>query len=176
MDKIFRMIDTAIYGLIGPFAALHILPRYFLGMERAWHIDLTRLFMARQIGSILMTSGAALALYCTVLMYLHNKGSISPFLRPTALVSSGPYRLVRHPMMWALNLVLIGEVLTFSSLLIFLWLLLWARFSALYIDRYEEPYLRSVFGDDYIEYCRVTPRWIPRLSERRSVDEETGAT
>ena len=33
----------------------------------------------------------------------------------------------------------------------------------LFVLFYEEPTLRAKFGDDYEEYCRNVPRWLPRL-------------
>jgi hypothetical protein len=30
---------------------------------------------------------------------------------------------------------------------------------------YEEPTLKRKFGQNYEEYCRVTPRWIPRTEQ-----------
>jgi protein-S-isoprenylcysteine O-methyltransferase Ste14 len=29
---------------------------------------------------------------------------------------------------------------------------------------YEEPKLRRTFGDEYFEFCRNVPRWVPRLT------------
>jgi protein-S-isoprenylcysteine O-methyltransferase Ste14 len=166
MDRLTRKLDTAVYGLIGPFAILHVFPRYFLGLEKAWGIQLVRFSLGHWLGSALMVAGALLAIWCAILMYMNAKGSVSPFTPPTALVSTGPYGWVRHPMMWSINLVLLGEVLLYSSPMILLWLLLWLRFSFVYIARYEEPYLESVFGNAYREYCQRTPQWLPRLAAK----------
>lgn len=172
--KLGERLDTVIYGLIGPFAILHIIPRYFLQIERDFGVDLPRLPWSRWVGSGLMVSGGMLAAWCMVLMYFRERGSANPFLRPTALVSSGPYRWVRHPMMWSINIVLAGEILLNSSMLILLWLLLWLRFAVRYIDLYEEPYLRTVFGQEYETYCRSTPRWIPRFKTRGAAEFAEG--
>jgi len=34
---------------------------------------------------------------------------------------------------------------------------------ALFVQLYEEPTLRRMFGAQYEEYCRNVPRWIPRM-------------
>jgi len=34
---------------------------------------------------------------------------------------------------------------------------------ALFVRLYEEPTLRRKFGTDYDEYCRMVPRWLPRM-------------
>jgi hypothetical protein len=31
---------------------------------------------------------------------------------------------------------------------------------------YEEPHLRKIFGEQYLDYCRRVPRWIPPNSPR----------
>jgi protein-S-isoprenylcysteine O-methyltransferase Ste14 len=33
----------------------------------------------------------------------------------------------------------------------------------LFVQLYEEPTLRNLFGAEYEEYCRNVPRWIPRM-------------
>jgi protein-S-isoprenylcysteine O-methyltransferase Ste14 len=100
-------------------------------------------------------------------MYMHGKSTVSPLSGPKALLCSGPYKWVRHPMMWSGTFVLVGLTLIYSSPMMALWLAIWSRFAAVYIARYEEPYLESVFGDRYRDYCRQTPRWFPWQSATR---------
>ncbi len=161
MNRMLKSVDTLVYLFIGPFGVLYVFPHAFLSWEMQWGIELPQYQMLDRIGALLMKLGGMLTLWCAVLKYLHSRDSISPLERPAGMVTSGPYRLVRHPMMWSLNVVLIGEILTYSSPLIALWLIIWMRFAAVYIARYEEPYLASVFGDSYVDYCRKTPRWLP---------------
>jgi protein-S-isoprenylcysteine O-methyltransferase Ste14 len=35
--------------------------------------------------------------------------------------------------------------------------------TALFVQLYEEPTLRKMFGEEYEAYCRNVPRWIPRM-------------
>lgn len=161
MNRVLQKIDAAIYGIIGPLAILYILPRYFLQLETDLGIALPQLPALKYLGVILMNAGGLIAVWCGVLMFRHGRGSVSPLSPPRALLTSGPYRYVRHPMMWTVNLVLLGEALLYTSPLLMLWLAIWMRFAVVYIARYEEPYLESVFGDAYREYCRHTPRWLP---------------
>jgi protein-S-isoprenylcysteine O-methyltransferase Ste14 len=37
-----------------------------------------------------------------------------------------------------------------------------------FVMAYEEPVLRSSFGDDYVRYTREVGRWVPRLTPYRS--------
>jgi hypothetical protein len=34
----------------------------------------------------------------------------------------------------------------------------------LFVQLYEEPTLREMFGSEYEEYCKNVPRWLPRIS------------
>jgi protein-S-isoprenylcysteine O-methyltransferase Ste14 len=92
-------------------------------------------------------------------------GTPAPIDPPRRLVISGFYRWVRNPMYVGLGLVLLGEGLTFPRLTITMLIIvasLWIVLSLLIIN-FEEPTLRSKFGDDYAVYCRNVRRWIPRL-------------
>jgi protein-S-isoprenylcysteine O-methyltransferase Ste14 len=93
-QSFLRLLDSGVYALIGPFAALYIFPQFFMQIEKS-------LFGAMNIpvppaldviGSGLMWAGAALAIWCGALMTLNKWGSVVPFFKPTALVISGPYR------------------------------------------------------------------------------------
>ena len=173
ISQLVNGIDGAIYALIGPFAALYVFPQFFMQIEK-------NLFGAMNIpvpaaldftGSGLMWAGAALAIWCGVLMAMNKWGSVVPFFKPTALVTSGPYQLVRHPMMWALFLVLIGEVLVFLSPAVLLWFIIWVRFTHIYITRHEEPFLLRHFGDDYKNYSAQVPRLVPFTNPVASKNE-----
>ncbi len=162
MKYLLKLIDSCIYALIGPFAVLYIFPRFFRELEAHFY-QLPFNYYIDKTGVVFMWSGAALAIWCGILMFLNKYGSVIPFFKPTKLVTSGPYGIVRHPMMWALFLVLIGEVLTYSSPFTLLWLLIWIRFSKIYISDYEDPFLIKHFGEEYLQYCQKVPRWIPNF-------------
>ena len=51
----------------------------------------------------------------------------------------------------------------FWSFPVVLYLVLVATCVQLFIVLYEEPHLRKIFGEQYQEYCRRVPRWIPGL-------------
>jgi protein-S-isoprenylcysteine O-methyltransferase Ste14 len=165
MNKTFlfiqKQLDGLIYFFIGPFAVLFIFPEFFLALENKLNLQLERYVFLNYTGTLLMWAGALLAVWCSILMYMNKKGSPNPFALPQKIVTKGPYSLVRHPMMWSIHLVLIGEIFAQSSPMLVVWLIIWLRFSVLYIANYEEPFLNSVFGEEYKTYCAKTPRWIP---------------
>ena len=95
-----------------------------------------------------------------------GRGTPAPFDPPRRLVVTGLYRFVRNPMYCGMGLVLLGEALLWPQIarpLLILFATLWALVTG-FIMVYEEPTLRSSFGEDYLEYCRHVRRWIPRLT------------
>lgn len=158
--------DGIIYLMIGPFTVIGTIP--LLLMQADSLMGLPR-FSSPEIahaGFLIMDLGAALALWCSWLMH-HGGGTPIPSQPAKQLVSSGPYAIVRHPMMYTLLLVAIGEVLASGSILILLWLPIGMRAGALFISAYEEPVLLARFQDEYRDYCKSVPRWIPRVTGNR---------
>lgn len=167
MNSILRFLkkqtDALIYGLIGPFSVLYLFPRFCLETENRFGITFPAIGIFKYLGIILMNLGLVIALWSALQMYKSKKASPSPFSLPQKVIKDGLFGIVRHPMMWALHFVLIGQIFVYQSPLILIWFLLWWRFSLIYVARYEEPYLISLFGKEYIDYCRATPRWIPNI-------------
>jgi protein-S-isoprenylcysteine O-methyltransferase Ste14 len=113
---------------------------------------------------IVMAIGGAIAGWCAFEFAWSGRGTPAPFDPPRRLVVSGLYRFVRNPMYVGMGIILIGEAwLTVRIEFIYETLILLAVVSA-FVIVYEEPALRSKFGDDYIGYCRNVRRWIPRLT------------
>lgn len=157
-----RQLDALVYGFVGPLTVLLIVPKYLLGKEKDWGIILPIYEPIKYIGIFLMNFGGILAIWCTLIMFL-TKNAPSIFSKPQRIVQIGPYKVVRHPMMWALFFVLTGEVFAESSLFVLIWLVIFVRFSVIYIKQNEEPLLVSVFGEEYIGYCKKVPRWFPKF-------------
>jgi protein-S-isoprenylcysteine O-methyltransferase Ste14 len=51
--------------------------------------------------------------------------------------------------------------------------LVWLAFY-LFVRGYEEPKLTKTFGEEYREFCRNVPRWMPRVRAWRSGREMGG--
>lgn len=162
---ILKKIDFIIYLLVGPFVVLYVFPQFLINLERQYFQSVEVPYSVRTAGAVIMYIGATLALWCTLVMWLNRRNSPNVFDKPSKVVVAGPYKYVRHPMMWSLFITLFGEIIVYMSPALSLWLLIWIRFSVLYIDRYEEPYLTTLLGEDYKTYCQQTPRWLPRMTK-----------
>jgi protein-S-isoprenylcysteine O-methyltransferase Ste14 len=113
-------------------------------------------------GSLLAVAGAALV--------LRSRAELGPawsFVpkadRGTGLVTTGPYRLVRHPIYLGLALLAMGEALAFGS-----WPALMIVLSGIlptfaWRARAEEKLLSRTFGEGYAVYRQRTKMIIPHL-------------
>jgi protein-S-isoprenylcysteine O-methyltransferase Ste14 len=89
--------------------------------------------------------------------------------REHTLVTSGPYRLVRHPFYVTTALALLANALTTASWFI---ALMGSAALALMVLRTttEEAKLVERFGDDYRRYTARTGRFLPRLRSAPEAD------
>jgi len=92
-----------------------------------------------------------------------GRGTPLPADAPRHLVTTGPFAVVRNPIMAAELSFIWAEALYTTSLGIVLYALILsatAQLSLLYI---EEPELRARFGAKFDAYCERVPRWLPRF-------------
>jgi len=94
--------------------------------------------------------------------FLRVKGTPVPFNPPPKLVKTGPYRYIRNPMLTGVFLFLFGIGFAVNSpSLIFFFTPLYILINVWELKTIEEPELVKRLGDDYIEYRRKTPMFIP---------------
>lgn len=119
--------------------------------------------------------GVGLSLYAIVMMPWATRvlgRSYVPgpaILQEHALVSSGPFRLVRHPIYSAVAALWLGAALgTLNWLLLVLWPMIVAAVTK--GARAEEEMLRAKFGNTYDAYAGRKGRLIPKLWGSRPHD------
>lgn len=79
------------------------------------------------------------------------------------LITSGPYRFVRHPIYTAMLGLLISTALAFSRPIGFVAGLLTFVVGTTLRVRVEERLLRATFGEPYDAYVRQVPAVVPRI-------------
>jgi protein-S-isoprenylcysteine O-methyltransferase Ste14 len=94
---------------------------------------------------------------------LMGNGTIMPWDPTQKLIVTGLYRHVRNPMIAGVVLVQAGEAMLFSSWGVGALAALNFILNTVYFIFSEEPGLVKRFGQEYIEYKKNVPRWIPRL-------------
>ena len=113
-------------------------------------------------GSLLALAGAALVVRCRA--ELGAAWSYAPIAdQSTGLITTGPYRLVRHPIYLGLALLVIGEALAFGN-----WPALFIALSGVvptlaWRARAEEKLLSRTFGERFEVYRQRTKMIIPYL-------------
>jgi protein-S-isoprenylcysteine O-methyltransferase Ste14 len=113
-------------------------------------------------GSLLALAGAALVVRCRA--ELGAAWSFAPKAdQSTGLVTTGPYRLVRHPIYLGLALLAMGEALAFGSWPALFIALLGIVPTLAWRARAEEKLLSRAFGERYDVYRQQTKMIIPHL-------------
>jgi protein-S-isoprenylcysteine O-methyltransferase Ste14 len=113
-------------------------------------------------GCLLALAGAALVLRSRA--ELGPAWSLVPKAdQSTGLVTTGPYRLVRHPIYLGLALLAMGEALAFGSWPAFFIVLSGIVPTFTWRARAEEKLLSRTFGKRYADYRQRTKMIIPHL-------------
>lgn len=118
------------------------------------------------LATIIFIAGFLLAI-TTLTAFFRTRGTPVPTSPPPKLITSGLYAYVRNPM--ALGGLLILESLGFyygSLSLIIVFAPLPVLLYALYIKAVEEPELEMRFGQEYREYKKRVPMFIPKLKKQ----------
>jgi protein-S-isoprenylcysteine O-methyltransferase Ste14 len=92
-----------------------------------------------------------------------GRGTPDPKNPPQVLVQEGPFKYTRNPLVISGLLVLAGAGLLARSLLLLLYVPVFASVLHLVHVRTEEPELVERFGQEYLDYQQRVPRWLPRF-------------
>jgi protein-S-isoprenylcysteine O-methyltransferase Ste14 len=122
-----------------------------------------------QLNSFTIIIGCILIILGYFILYKTNrafafigKGTLAPWAPTQHFVAAGLYQYVRNPMILGVLLVLVGEAVLFGSPLIFIEFLIFLVVNHIWFIRWEEPDLEQRFGEEYRDYKKNVPRWIPR--------------
>ncbi len=151
-----------------PFMAAVVIPGYILNASRwiniGWSFG-SPLFLMPAIGGAFLISIGLVLLYKTISLFAAiGQGTLAPWDPTQKLVVRGVYRYVRNPMISPVLSILLGETIIFGSVALFYWFIIFWLVNIIYIPLSEEPGLEERFGNDYREYKKHVPRWIPRTS------------
>lgn len=103
----------------------------------------------------------------SVLQFIKVRGTPVPFNPPPELVTNGPYAYVRNPMISGLFICLFGLGILFRSIsMFFIFTPLFVLLMVWELKAVEEPELEKRLGQEYIEYKKKVPMFIPKLKVR----------
>jgi protein-S-isoprenylcysteine O-methyltransferase Ste14 len=114
--------------------------------------------VVRSIGVILAAAGIGFAIWAR--RHLGRNWSGTPRMKVGhGLVTSGPYRFVRHPIYTGMLVALFGSALTAG----FVWFIIFIIVTGVFIRRIriEEKYMMELFPDQYPAYRARTKALVP---------------
>jgi protein-S-isoprenylcysteine O-methyltransferase Ste14 len=129
-----------------------------------WHIPPDGRTWRVPLGCLLIALGV-IPLFESIIRFLRvGHGTLSPTHPTETLVISGLYRYVRNPMYVGILFILLGQIILFLNKSLATYAVCVAIAMNLFVLLYEEPTLRARYGEQYINFCRNVPRWLPRLT------------
>ena len=142
----FRIVTTRLVVLA--------LAGLMLVSEHTWSEESIVDFVLEFIGLLLVCVGTFGRLWCT--LYAGGR-------KDRQLVTDGPYSIVRNPLyvfsfLGAVGVAMSTESLTFAALVAMLFALYYP-----YVVANEERRLQELFGEQFSNYCKRVPRFIPNL-------------
>ena len=154
-------IVSKVAGLLGMLGFLSVIV-YAVNPNWVAFASLSLPAWLRWLGVGMALVGFALLQWSQVT--LANSWSDTPrMMKEQTLITSGPYRTIRHPIYTAFILIL-GSTLFISAN----WLigLCWAGMTILEVVsriRFEESLMLEFFGEQYREYMKKTGRLLPKV-------------
>lgn len=169
---VFRYIKGFV---LEPFLGIFVVPviiLLFTEYNLTWYQAFPLNLILTGIGICFIAFGLLLVTSTTYLFAKHGEGSAAPWDPPVHLVVQGMYQYTRNPMVLGVLFTVLGESIVFGSMgVLLLFVVLWIGNHILFV-RGEEPELTRKFGDDYIQYMKNVPRWIPRTTPWKSVKDD----
>lgn len=151
-----RVLRVVLFGLAIVLFCWHTIPVSWLRIQ-LW----PQSYALYNVGIAMTAAGIAFAVWARV--HLAGNWSRSVTVKENhELITSGPYRLVRHPIYTGLLFGLAGAVVAEGQVrsLIALALIAWVLWRKLSL---EEAWMREQFGDTYAEYSRRTAALVPGI-------------
>ncbi|GAA3399236.1 methyltransferase family protein [Cryptosporangium minutisporangium] len=118
--------------------------------------------VSRWLGVLIAVAGVLGVLWCQSGMGASWRVGVDPAER-TALVTTGPFAVVRNPIFTAMIATSAGLALMVPTVVAFAALVLLIASVELQVRAIEEPYLRRVHGSVYTAYTAEVGRFLPRI-------------
>ena len=152
-------LRTVLFTLLVPGTVLGLVPLALVASRSGPRLNFGA---ADVVGFTLLLLGVATIAWCFIDFVRHGRGTPAPYDPPRQLVLGGLYKCVRNPQYLGVILVVLAEAVLSGRILLFGYAIVLALGYHLFVRFYEEPTLRRMFGEEYVRYCAVVPRWLPQ--------------
>jgi len=143
-------------GLIGCFILLSFV------VDRSLHLPRISYSPWNQFAGGLAVAFGLFLMLLSVSYFVRARGTPVPLSPPPNLVTGGPYRFVRNPMVAGIFIQLFGLAILFGSVsLLFIFAPLFIMINVWELKKVEEPELLKRLGKDYVEYRERVPMFFP---------------
>lgn len=143
-------VGSLALGVLSPAAAL-------VGLDPV--VDSSPLEVS---GLVLTVSGTIATFAAQLAMGDSWRAGVDPEER-TTLVTSGPFRLVRNPILTAVLITCVGLTLMVPTVIGLAGLVAVVVANQLLVRLREEPHLRRVHGQEYLRYAAAVGRFVPGI-------------
>ena len=113
------------------------------------------------MGLLLVIAGVLVLLHAFARFVFEGIGTPAPVAPTEELVVGGLYRYVRNPMYLAVAAIIFGQGLALRRPVLLVYGLIFGGLVAAFVHWYEEPTLARTFGQEYEDYRRAVPGWLP---------------
>jgi len=162
-SRMSPLLRSAIAFLLLPGVVGFAIPVALLVVDGQLTLRLTPTAAA---GGLVGLAGVAGLLWCVTAFHTIGNGTLAPWDPARRLVRVGLYSLSRNPMYISVLLILVGWALVFGSWPLTLYTAIVAVAFHLRVVLAEEPALARAFGDEWLDYRAVVPRWLGRRGAR----------
>jgi protein-S-isoprenylcysteine O-methyltransferase Ste14 len=160
-------IGTALFLLAAPGVMAGLVPWLLTGWRSS---DPPRLVVL--VGALIVVAGIAVVLNAFTRFVLEGRGTPAPVAPTERLVVGGLYRHVRNPMYVAVGATIVGQALVLGRPVLLVYAAAFWVVVATFVRAYEEPVLAARYGEQYAEYRRTVPGWLPLLRPARPPERD----
>jgi protein-S-isoprenylcysteine O-methyltransferase Ste14 len=166
MEFAMKNILRHLSSFFPPMVMVLILPYLIISYEHQLfeHPVINQNIPILLLGLFFGIIGLVLFVITTRDFILIGNGTIMPWDPTKKLIVIGMYQYVRNPLIISVIGIQFSEAMIFNSYGMTLLAFLFFIINTIYFIFSEEPGLEKRFGEEYIEYRKNVPMWIPRIS------------
>ena len=147
--------------------AINVIPPVYLFLSMAIMVFLHFLLPGTKVlafpwillGVIPLALGVVINLVADKSFKKHET-TVKPLENSTALITTGVFRLTRHPMYLGFELILLGIAVLMESFTPYAVVLAFTIFMDAVFMKYEEKKLEETFGEIWLEYKKKVRQWV----------------